>query len=269
MLRKIYKFIRSNFILEKIFFSDFSKFFLKFLELIIFGGRKRRKLVNKIQDLQFNSKYRYDWIFSKEPPHFYDFERYESVFVNSTDYYKLLKGYHVEDILKKGDKLLDIGTGAGFFAKKFFSNKCSSIDAIDIDETAINYAKKYNFSKNINYVIQDAVDKPFPSKKYNVIVWDGAIGHFHKETTDKMLTKISDHLTEDGIFVGSENLGREEGHDHFQFWDNLDELRYLFERYFKNIELKEVQYPIGNYNNFIRKEAYWKCYNSKIIKEEK
>ena len=84
-----------------------------------------------------------------------------------------------------------------------------------------------------------------------------------------MLTKISDHLTEDGIFVGSENLGREEGHDHFQFWDNLEEFRYLFEGYFKHIELKEVQYPIGHYNNFIRKEAYWKCYNSKIIKEQK
>ena len=57
----------------------------------------------------------------------------------------------------------------------------------------------------------------------------GAIGHFHKETTDKMLTKISDHLTEDGIFVGIRKiLVEKKGHDHFQFWDNLDELRYLF-----------------------------------------
>ena len=266
MLKKIYKFIRNNKILEEIFFSKFSTFFFIFFVLIIFGGRSRRKLVNKIQDLQFNSKYRREWIFAKEPPHFYDFERYENLFVNSTDYYKLLKGYLVEEVIKKGDKLLDIGTGAGFFVKRFFSHKCSNIDAIDIDETAINYANKYNFADNINYVVQDAVDKPFPSKKYNVIVWDGAIGHFHAETTDKMLNKISQYLTEDGIFVGSETLGKEEGHDHFQFWDNLEELRDMLKGYFNHIELKEVQYPIGQYSNFIRKEAYWKCYNSKMVK---
>ncbi|OUX35841.1 MAG: hypothetical protein CBE33_07010 [Candidatus Pelagibacter sp. TMED273] len=264
MLKKIYKFIRSNAVLEKIFFSNFSKLILKCFEFMVFGGRRRRNLINKIQNLQFNSKYRCDWILSKEPPHFYDFERYENLFVNSTDYHKLLKGYHVENILKKGDKLLDIGTGAGFFVKRFFSNKCSSIDAIDIDETAIQYAKKYNFAENINYVIQDAVNKPFPNKNYNVIVWDGAIGHFPHDTTNKMLNKISNHLTENGFFAGSENLGREEGHDHLQFWDNIEELRDMLKKYFKHIDIKEVQYPIGHNNDFIRREAYWICNNSKI-----
>lgn len=40
------------------------------------------------------------------------------------------------------------------------------------------------------------------------------------------LTKIKNSLTDDGIFVGSESLGRVEGkHDHLQFFDELEDLQ--------------------------------------------
>lgn len=268
MLTKIYTFIKKNKILNNIFFSKFFKKFFQYLELLIWGGRRRRRFVNSFLNLQYKSKYRHDYVFSKEPPHFTDFERYENIFNRDSDYHTLIRGYLVEDIIKKGDKLLDIGTGSGFFAKRSFSYKCSVVDAIDIDRDAINYAKKFNNSKNINYFLQDAVNEPFPRSDYNVIVWDGALGHFKPETTNIMMKKILSSLTDNGIFVGSEALGRDEGIDHFQFWDSLDDLRDMLKKYFKYVYVRESIYPIGNYKEFLRREAYWRCSNSKFFKDK-
>lgn len=262
MLKDIYLFIKRNKIFNKIIFSDLMKKFFQFFEKFIFGGQIRRSFVNKILEFQFDSKYRHDWLFSKEPPHYDDFERYEYLFKNSYDYCTIQRGYFTSEIINKDDKLLDIGTGSGFFAKRFFASKCKTIDAIDIDKNAIDYANKFNSSKNINYILQDAVKNPFPFKDYDIIVWDGAIGHFFPETTDKMLKKISECLSQNGIFVGSESLGKLEGVDHLQFWDNLPELRNTLKKHFKYVYLKELDYPIGPYKDFIRKEAYWRCANS-------
>jgi 2-polyprenyl-3-methyl-5-hydroxy-6-metoxy-1,4-benzoquinol methylase len=262
MLKKIYLFIKKDKVLNIIIFSDLMKKIFQLFEKFIFGSRMRRNFINKILDFQFKSKYRHDWLFSIEPPHYDDFERYENLFTNPYDYYSLQRGYFTSEIINKGDKLLDIGTGSGFFAKRFFSSKCKTIDAIDNDKNAINYANKFNSEKNINYILEDAVKNPFPSKDYDIIVWDGAIGHFFPETTDKMLKKISECLNQNGIFVGSESLGRLEGVDHFQFWDNLLELRNTLKKNFKYVYLKELDYPIGPYQDFVRREAYWRCCNS-------
>jgi SAM-dependent methyltransferase len=166
--------------------------------------------------------------------------------------------------LKKEDILLDIGTGSGFFPSRFFSSKVKYIDAIDIEKSAIDYAKKYNYANNINFTHQDAVSTAFPKKKYNVIVWDGAIGHFHLEAINEMLNKILHSLDKNGIFIGSESLGSNEGIDHLQFFENLNDLGILLKKYFRYVYLKELQYPIGSDLTFKRREGYWRCCNSEI-----
>jgi hypothetical protein len=132
---------------------------------------------------------------------------------------------------------------------------------VDIEPSAINSARLYNHAPNIAYHLLDAVNEPFPSDKYDVIVWDGAIGHFAKETTDLVLAKIQAALKTNGVFVGSESLGFE-GSDHLQFFNSLDDLHALFEPYFKFIELRSVEYRTGQGKSlFVRQEGYWRCAN--------
>jgi hypothetical protein len=76
------------------------------------------------------------------------------------------------------------------------------------------------------------------------------------------LTKIKNSLTDDGIFVGSESLGRVEGkHDHLQFFDELEDLQKEFAPYFKFITGKEATYPLFNCD-IIRREGFWRCANN-------
>jgi SAM-dependent methyltransferase len=164
-------------------------------------------------------------------------------------------------VVQPNDQLLDIGCGDGFFTKRFLSTRCRKVDAVDIEPSAIESAALYNSAPNITYYLLDAVNEPFPSDQYDVIAWDGAVGHFAKETTDLVLAKIQSVLKTNGVFFGSESLGFE-GSDHLQFFNSLDDLHGLFEPYFKFVQLRAVNYRTGQGNSsFVRQEAFWRCAN--------
>jgi 2-polyprenyl-3-methyl-5-hydroxy-6-metoxy-1,4-benzoquinol methylase len=236
-----------------------------FLELAKGGGRLREMVLLNLLEKHYDSKFRREWVIGLEPPHFDDNRRdtFDFAFsANSVGAYPLYRGFLSSEVIQEGDRLLDIGCGDGFFTRRFFAEKCSSIDAVDIEHSAIKAAMEYNSSEKITYHQLDAVNQPFPNSPYEVVVWDGAIGHFSADTTDIIVEKISASLVPDGIFVGSESLSEEEcKRDHLLLFYSLDDLHRVFKNYFKYIELRSVQYKINKRDSFIRTEGYWRCSN--------
>src|SRR5260370_14723094 len=129
--------------------------------------------------------------------------------------------------------VVDSGSGDGFLTNPFLSTQCGEVDAIDIDPRAIQEAKRTNTRSNITYYLRNAVTEPFPRGKYDVIVWNGAIGHFASADTALLLQKIATALHPAGIFAGSESLGHE-GHDHLQLFMTTRDLEDLFQPHFAN-----------------------------------
>lgn len=157
---------------------------------------------------------------------------------------------------------MDIGCGDGFLSKRFYAVRAARVDAVDIEKTAISTASKENPAPNVFYALLDATSQDFPSNNYNVIVFDGAIGHFRPETIDLVLRKIVASLDQDGVFCGSESLGYE-GIDHLTFFESIDDLGRLLKNHFQYVFLRTMQYQVGLYGNSIRRiEAYWRCSNS-------
>ena len=153
----------------------------------------------------YESQFRLDWEFSKIPPHFYNHRIGMSQLTFGEKVYgpyTYYRGFFASQVIQEGDTLLDIGCGDGFFTKRFFSIKCNHIDGVDIEPSAIHSALRNNGAENIKYHLLDAVAKDFPEREYNVIVWDGAIGHFSPKTLETMLQKIKAALSQDGIFAG-------------------------------------------------------------------
>jgi 2-polyprenyl-3-methyl-5-hydroxy-6-metoxy-1,4-benzoquinol methylase len=230
-------------------------------ERIVGGGQAREDLLVRLLAHHYSSMFRRQWELADEEPHFFShriglFEfAYGEVANGPFPYYR---GFFNSEVLRPGDQLLDIGCGDGFFTKRFFSERCSHIDAVDIEPTAIQAAQARNAAANITYRLLDAVAEPFPAEKYDVIIWDGALGHFPPETTHTMLRKISASLAPAGIFAGSESLGVE-GTDHLQFFHQLDDLRGLFQPYFKHVALREINYNLRT--GFRRREGFWRCAN--------
>ena len=160
--------------------------------------------------------------------------------------------------------MLDIGSGDGFFTARFLAARCRTVDGIDVDPAAIEIARRTNAVPHVTYHLCDAVTAPFPREQYDVIVWDGAIGHFAPETTKELLTKIAGALAPDGIFCGSESLGAE-GVDHLQHFTGLDELHELLAPHFPHLWLREVGYRTGGH---FRREAYWRASTSPARQED-
>jgi SAM-dependent methyltransferase len=237
---------------------------MRLRESFLGGSKRRESVLLRSLGSYYAHKYRRDWQLGEEEPHFFS-QRigfFEFAFgQGGHGAYSFFRGFFASEVLRYNDRLLDIGCGDGFFTKRFFGERCAHIDALDIEPSAIAAAKIDNSAPNITYHLLDAVNQRFPQEKYDVIVWDGALGHFAPNTTNLMLEKIKTALKPEGIFVGSESLGKE-GSDHLQFFDSLDDLYTLFSPHFGHIELRSETYQTGmGSDSFLRVEGYWRCAN--------
>jgi SAM-dependent methyltransferase len=235
------------------------------LEHAVWGGRTRERLLVALLRQHYASLLRRRWSDPDRAPHFFDHRIGAFEFATGAGtpfgYYR---GYFTAELIRPADRVLDIGCGDGFFARRFFSPKCSAVDAIDIEPDAIAHASRYNRAENITHILLDAVNERFPADHYDVVVWDGGLGHVTPKGTERVLEKIRDALAPDGVFVGSESLGRE-GEDHLQFISSLEDLCALLERYFPHVLVRALQYELPL---LTRREAFWRCGLNPVRLEE-
>jgi SAM-dependent methyltransferase len=235
---------------------------LQLLERLVFGGRLRERVLLLAIGAYYRSLYRRQWAWSQEPPHFFDHRMGAfDLLVGRGNPYAMARAFHAVEVVRRGDRVLDIGCGDGFFTSRFFAPRASVVDALDIEPSAIKHALRHNARPNVSYLEADAVAEPFPRQEYDVIVWDGALGHFAPDTTSVMFSKIHDALAPEGVFVGSESLGPE-GIDHLQFFETLDDLRQTLEARFAHVHLRESSYELGD--GTVRREGYWRCGDSPV-----
>jgi 2-polyprenyl-3-methyl-5-hydroxy-6-metoxy-1,4-benzoquinol methylase len=237
------------------------------LETLLYGGTRREALLVRLLGALHRSQFRREWHLSLKTPHFYNqrWNGFEFTYGRSRSPYGFFCGFLASEVIRDGDCLLDIGCGDGFFSNTFFSARCRHIDAIDVDPSAIETARRLNSSPKIRFHILDAVRNSFPSERYDVIVWDGAIGHFSQSDTSSVLEKICRSLSPSGIFVGSESLGIE-GSDHLQYFDSESALAWVLKPYFKHVLVRTAEYRIRG--GYARREAYWRCFNSSSCRHE-
>ena len=120
------------------------------------------------------------------------------------------------------------------------------MDAIDIEPGAIAHAERHNSAPEIEHsFLKDAVGEPFPSDAYDVVVWDGALGHFSPDTTDRMLAKIRSALADGGAFVGSESLGFQRVRIISSSSDSPEELGEILGRHFPHVMVRELEYDLS------------------------
>jgi SAM-dependent methyltransferase len=209
----------------------------------------------------YASRFRLQWQWTEEDerPHFFEHRigMYGFSFGDTgSGPYPYNRGFFSSQIIRDRECLLDIGCGDGFMTKRFYASRCSAVDGLAIDPSAIRTARAQNSAPTIAYHLIDATVEPWPRDRYDVVIWDGALGHFEAAGTRTMLEKIARAISDTGVFAGSESLGRE-GSDHLQFFDSLDDLRKILQPHFKHLALRAERYPLEG--GFVRREAYWRC----------
>ena len=73
-----------------------------------------------------------------------------------------------------------------------------------------------------------------------------------------MLERIRAALTPDGVFTGSEALGRSEGApDHMHHFDDLEGIASILGIAFPHVRVRERAYPVPG--GVVRREGYWRA----------
>lgn len=222
------------------------------------GGRVRERLLLGALGAHYASRFRRDWRWTDDPPHFFDHRigAFDLAFGSARNgAYPWFRAFCAAEVIRDGDVVLDIGCGDGFFTARFFTPRSRAVDGIDVDETAVATARRQNAAPNVRYHLADAVSQPFPREQYDVVVWDGALGHFASSDVENILAKVEQTLAPDGIFCGSESLGSE-GIDHLQFFSDLSSLGEVLSPHFSRLWLREVAYEVGGHK---RREGLWRC----------
>ena len=233
--------------------------FVRARETFLYGGGRRESFLVRLLGALHRSQFRREWLLSSgDQPPFYNqrWNGFEFVYGTSRNPYAFTRGFLASEVVRPEDHLLDIGCGDGFFTNTFYSPRCRHVDAFDVEPSAIETARRLNSAENISFHLLDAANDPFPSDNYDVIVWDGAIGHFADSDLSTVLEKIVRALSPVGIFVWSESLGTE-GSDHLRFFEDEAALAAVFRSYFAHVLIRTSEYRIGT--GLLRKESYWRC----------
>jgi SAM-dependent methyltransferase len=236
------------------------------VESVLFGTYVRERLLKALLRAYYRSLFRRQWIWRiYGGPHFtlHSINLFNVLDGRSGQLiYNLYRAFLSSEIIEPGHVVLDIGCGDGALTKRFYAPRASRVDAIDVEDSAIRYARSNNAAPNIVYQRLDAVLQPFPDTQYDVIVLDGALGHFAPEAGVSLLRKISAALKPEGVFCGSESLGLE-GEDHLQYFGDLDDLRSMLLHGFQVVRVRQQRYELPS--GFVRREAYWRAANADVL----
>lgn len=97
-------------------------------------------------------------------------------------------------------KILDVACGAGFVSNPL-SSLGHSVTAFDVSEESIKIARQYDQTKQVNYLIADAYQFPFPDGSFDIVSAMDFLEHVDKP--EAVIKEVARVLRPEGVFFFS------------------------------------------------------------------
>lgn len=141
--RSFAHFVRSN---------DLLRWLAHAAEVVVFGTRIREQIATSFLGQYYESKFRRVWVWRVNgEQHFVHHDRLLFKTLQGSagqGIYSLWRGFYSAEIVRDGDRVLDIGCGDGSYTKRFYAPRAGHVDGIDIEPSAISYARQHNAAEN-------------------------------------------------------------------------------------------------------------------------
>lgn len=199
-------------------------------------------IVQKLSYLLSKLVYFKDWVLLiNGRPQYYDHQLnlYQWLY-NPKEWAFTARGVYSREKMFPGCKVLDLCCGDGSYSYLFFSDIAGAIDAVDVDQTAINHALRYySFPTNISYHKLDILEEYFPSSGYDFVIWNAAICYFDIANIHKILQKIVAAGNPGMLLCGVTPVAT--GYvDHKTEFNDSAELKELLLQYFTDVQIKQI-----------------------------
>lgn len=157
--------------------------------------------------------------------------------------------------IKKGDNILDVGTGTGILIPYLYAltGSTGKITAIDFSENMINLAKaRYDFN-NVNFIHGDVLDTDFTFDYFDHIICFSVFPHF--EDKQAAITVLNRFIKSEGCITICHSQSRDAINNLHKNKnlsvsnDNLPKLS-LIKTYFKNVKMETI-FEVDNDDIFV------------------
>lgn len=149
------------------------------------------------------------------------------------------RGVYARENMFRGCSVLDLCCGDGSYSKLFFSDIAGKIDAVDNDDIALSYARRYCAAPTIQYHNIDIITQRLPETKYDVVVWNAAICYFTEAQIRVVINKIINAGTKDIILCGMLPLANGYVDHKTEFYDQ-EQVKKLLHEYFEIVTVREM-----------------------------
>lgn len=112
---------------------------------------------------------------------------------------RLARYKFVARIIKKTDRVLEIGSGSGL-GSIFLSQHSEHVTGLDVKSTEVEEARSINRRDNVDFMVGDFFDMD-ETLKYDVIVALDVIEHMPEDVGRRFISAISRHLKPTGMAV--------------------------------------------------------------------
>ncbi len=189
----------------------------RWVQALLFAPQRRWNWGERFVRAFHRAQMRRAWHDAPEPPHFEDHRSLLALWPEHRNPEFMACGTYARELMEPGCSVLDLCCGDGFYSYHFYGAVAGHVDAVDIDREALAIARQYHQAPNIRYHRLDVLEEDFPAARYDVVVWDGSLGHFRAEQIERLLPKIALAIGDHGVLSGSEDVETVES----KSWDHL------------------------------------------------
>jgi SAM-dependent methyltransferase len=149
------------------------------------------------------------------------------------------RGVYARESMRRGSKVLDLCCGDGAYSRLFFADIAGQVDAVDLDEYALDYARRYHSAPVVRFHRLDIVNQPLPDRDYDVVVWNAAICYFSEPDIRVVIGKIIAASRPDMQLIGM--LPRAHGWiDHKIEFATAAEVESYLRQFFAEVSVREI-----------------------------
>lgn len=131
-----------------------------------------------------------------------------------------------EKYIKKTDKILDLGCGAGRTTINLYKNGYTNIIGLDIADKLIEFAKDYSKKINldIDFVVGDATKLEYPDNTFDVVIfsYNGMQCIPGLENRKNVLKEVNRVLKTGGYYIFTAHDRHDPASSYLDFWKKIE-----------------------------------------------